>query len=155
LASYSQDGPAALARSVRHDAGRRRSPPELVALIEGPDLRKPRSSAAAIHRRISAVAESQGWPIPSYGTVHAILAGLDPAMATLALDGPVAFRDHLELVHRHRAGASDALWQADHTLLDILVLDEAGQPARPWLTTVIDDHSRAVAGYSTLVIGAT
>src|SRR4051794_39296246 len=32
-------------------------------------------------------------------------------------------------------------------LLDILVLDEGGQPVRPWFTTVIDDHSRAIAGY--------
>ena len=36
--------------------------------------------------------------------------------------------------------------QADHTLLDLLILDEAGKAVRPWLTTVVDDHSRAVAG---------
>jgi putative transposase len=40
------------------------------------------------------------------------------------------------------------VWQADHTLLDVLVLDHAGRPARPWLTVILDDHSRAVAGYS-------
>lgn len=66
---------------------------------------------------------------------------------TLAQDGSAAFRDRFELVHRHHAAAPNALWQADHTLLDILVLDEGGKPARPWLTTVLDDHSRAVAGY--------
>ena len=32
-------------------------------------------------------------------------------------------------------------------MLDILVLDGAGAPARPWLTVVVDDHSRAIAGY--------
>jgi putative transposase len=89
----------------------------------------------------------RGWRAPSYGTVHAILSCLDPAMVTLALDGPVAYRDCYELIHRHRAAAPNALWQADHTLLDTLVLDESGKPARPWLTTVLDDHSRAVAGY--------
>jgi putative transposase len=40
----------------------------------------------------------------------------------------------------------NAVWQADHTLLDILVVDESGKPARPWLTVTLDDHSRAVAG---------
>ena len=31
-------------------------------------------------------------------------------------------------------------------MLDLLILDEAGKPVRPWLTTMVDDHSRAVAG---------
>jgi len=29
----------------------------------------------------------------------------------------------------------------------LLILDQGGKPARPWLTTVVDDHSRAVTGY--------
>jgi len=45
------------------------------------------------------------------------------------------------------AGKAQAIWQADHTLLDIWVLDENGQPARPWLSIILDDFSRAVAGY--------
>ncbi|MGW4067883.1 Mu transposase C-terminal domain-containing protein [Nocardia grenadensis] len=44
------------------------------------------------------------------------------------------------------------MWQADHTQLDILVLD-AGKPRRPWLTVILDDCSRAVAGY-TVTLGA-
>jgi putative transposase len=31
-------------------------------------------------------------------------------------------------------------------MLDPLILDQTGKPARPWLTTVLDDHSRAVTG---------
>src|SRR4051794_39000059 len=147
LARYRRDGLAGLPRAPRRDAGRHRLPADLVAVIEGMGLKRPRSSAAAIHRRIMAIAKAQGWRTPSYGTICAILARLDPAMLTLALEGPAAFRDRYELICRHRASAPNALWQADHTLLDILVLDEGGQPVRPWLTTVIDDHSRAIAGY--------
>lgn len=33
------------------------------------------------------------------------------------------------------------------TQLDILVLDAGGAPARPWLTLVLDGHSRVIAGY--------
>jgi putative transposase len=146
LARYRQAGLVGLIRSTRRDADARRLPADLVALIEGLGLKKPRASAAAIHRRVSDIAKAQGWRRPSYSTVYAILAALDPAMMTLAHEGATAFRDRYELIHRHRAAAPNALWQADHTLLDLLILDEAGKPVRPWLTTVVDDHSRAVAG---------
>ena len=147
LARYRQVGLTSLARPARRDAGTRRTCPELVALVEGMALKPPRLLAAAIHRRVVPAAKAQGWPAPSYGAVHAIVAALDPGMVTLAQDGPAAFRDRFELIYRHRAEAPNALWQADHTMLDLLILDEAGKPARPWLTTVLDDHSRAVAGY--------
>jgi putative transposase len=93
LMRYRRDGLAGLARRVRGDAGMHRLPPDLVTLIEGMGLKKPRSSAALIRRRVAIVAKAQGWPLPSYSTVHAILARLDPAMVCLALDGPVTFRD--------------------------------------------------------------
>lgn len=109
-------------------------------------LKKPRSSAAAVHRRIAKIAVAQGWAVPSYSTIYAILAAIDPAIMTLALEGAAAFRDRFEMIHRHRAIVPNAVWQADHTMLDLLILDQAGRPARPWLTTVIDDHSRALAG---------
>lgn len=146
LARYRQRGLAGLARPVRRDAAGHRLPADLVALIEGMGLKKPRASAAAIHRRVRDVATAHGWPMPSYSTVYAILAALDPAMVTLAHEGAVAFRDRYELIYRHRAEAPNTLWQADHTMLDILILDEAGTPVRPWLTTVMDDYSRAVVG---------
>ena len=148
LARYRQGGLASLIRITRRDAGTHQLPADLVALVEGMALKRPRSSAAAIHRRITAAAKAQGWRVPSYGTVHAIIAALDPGMVTLAQDGPAAFRDRFELVHRHRAQAPNAIWQTDHTLLDLLILDEGGKAACPWLTTVVDDHSRAIAGYS-------
>jgi transposase InsO family protein len=39
------------------------------------------------------------------------------------------------------------MWQADHTPLDVVLLDEAGKPARPWLTAIEDDYSRAIASF--------
>lgn len=147
LARYRQHGLSGLARRVRSDNARRRSEADLVALIEGMGLKRPRSSAAAIHRRACAVARAKAWSAPSYGTVHAILARLDPGMMTLAHEGMGAFRDRFELIHRHRAEAPNAIWQADHTMLDVLVIDRDGAPVRPWLTTVVDDYSRAIAGY--------
>ena len=138
---------ASAARASVADAGKCRLPGDLIAFIAGRGLKRPRSAATAIHRRARDGAAAPGWRVPSYGTAYAILSRLDPAMVVLALDGPAAYRDRYELIHRHRAETPNALWQADHTLLDILVLDEGGKPVRPWLTTVVDDHSRAVAGY--------
>lgn len=57
-------------------------------------------------------------------------------MVTLAQDGPAVFRDRYELLSRHRAEGPNALWQADHTLLDVMVLDANGDAVRPWLTII-------------------
>ncbi|HQT62843.1 Mu transposase C-terminal domain-containing protein, partial [Acidiphilium sp.] len=150
-ARYRAAGISGLARCRRSDTGKRRLDSDLVAVIEGLALGKPRLSAAAIHRRISAMAAAQAWPVPSYAAVYEITRALDPALITLAHDGPTAYRDRFELIHRHRAERPNAIWQADHTQLDILVLDAGGTPARPWLTLVLDDHSRAIAGYCVFV----
>jgi putative transposase len=148
LARYRATGLVGLARAQRSDTGQRKLPAELVQVIEGMALRKPRPSIAAIHRRVTALATQHHWTPPSYGSVYGIVRQLSPAMVTLAQDGPAAFRDRYELIYRHRAEGPNALWQADHTQLDVLVLDANGEAVRPWLTLIMDDYSRAVAGYT-------
>ena len=151
LAQYRADGLTGLVRRTREDRGRRRLPVETVELIEGLFLKKPRPSAAAVYRRVLTLCKEREWASPSYSTVYAIISRLDPGLITLAHEGPARFRDKFELVHRHRASRPNAVWQADHTQLDLLLRDASGKPVRPWLTTVIDDHSRALAGYSVFV----
>ncbi|MBD2319470.1 Mu transposase C-terminal domain-containing protein [Phormidium tenue] len=42
---------------------------------------------------------------------------------------------------------SNQVWQCDHTLADILLVDHHGElVGRPWLTTVIDSYSRCIIG---------
>jgi putative transposase len=122
-----------------------------VRLIEGMALQRPRPSLAVITRRAARVAAERGWVPVSYTTVRSIVTALDPAMLTLAHDA-AAFRDTYELVYRRRAERPNAMRQADHTQLDILIV-EAGKHQRPWLTVVLDDCSRAVPGY-TVNLGA-
>jgi putative transposase len=153
LARYRATGVAGLVRAPRSDTGHRKLPAELVEVIEGLALRKPRPAVAAIHRRMRELATQRQWTPPSYSSVYGIVRDLPPAMVTLAQDGPVAFRDRYELLYRHRAEGPNAIWQADHTLLDILVLDANGAALRPWLTLILDDYSRVVAGY-TIFLGA-
>jgi len=149
LQRYQQRGLAGLAHRARSDRGqRRRVAPELQQLIEGLALRKPPPTVASVHRQACTVAEEQGWPTPSYATVYSIIKALDPALVTLAHEGPKRYADQYELLYRREASRPNELWQADHTPLDLWVLDEHGRPARPWLTVILDDYSRAVAGYA-------
>lgn len=153
LAAYRANGPAGLKPAKRADRGHRRTSVDLVALIEGLALRRPPPSLADIHRQVSLVAAEGGGVPPSYNTVRAVVRAMDGGLVTMAHRGAVAYRDRYELVYRREAARPNEVWQADHTELDVLVLDQAGNPARPWLTVVLDDHVRAVAGY-TVFLGA-
>jgi putative transposase len=80
--------------------------------------------------------------------VRRIVLGLDRGLLALAHHDSDVYRDEFELVLRRESAHSNDIWQADHTELDVMVLDEAGAPVRPWLTAILDDHSRAIAGYT-------
>ncbi|MDP9890038.1 putative transposase [Arthrobacter oryzae] len=154
LSKYRSGGKVtSLERQPRSDRGKRGIPQELMAAVEGLALRRPAPTAAFIHRRITDIASARGIPAPSYSTVRALVAGIDPGLRTLAQKGNTAYRDTFELVYRRNASRPNEQWQADHTLLDIEILDPKGRGARPWLTIMLDDYSRAVAGY-TVFLGA-
>jgi len=148
VARYRAQGLAGLVRKERSDAGTRRLPAEQIALIEGLALRRPQPSVATIHRQVADIARERGWPVPSYARVYDIVRALAPALLTLAHAGVKAYGEAYDLVVRREAGRPNEIWQADHTALDLWVRDDKGQPARPWLTIVLDDYSRAVAGYA-------
>jgi putative transposase len=148
VARYRRHGLVGLARPSRADKGTpRRLNPALRTLIEGLALRRPRPTAAHIHRRVATLAQERDWQVPSYRTVAGVIRGLDPGLVTLAHAGEHAYREAFDLLYRREAGRPNEIWQADHTLLDIWVLGEDGTPVRPWLTVILDDYSRAVAGY--------
>src|SRR5438876_1385084 len=148
LRAYRRQGLAGLARKPYPDRGHRLLSVDLEQLIEGLALRRPRLSCAAVHREVATVANVRGWPEPSYDMVYSVIRRLDPALVTLAHQGPKVYADRFDLLYRREASRPNELWQADHTPLDIRVLDEGGQPARPWLTIILDDYSRVVAGYA-------
>ncbi len=121
---YREKGLAGLANNVvRSDKGKsRRLPTEAIQLIEGLALQTPPRSATAIHRQVTAIAKEQGWPAPSYNRVYTIIKKLDPALVALAHQGAAAYREAFDLLYRREATHSNAMWQADHTPLDILLL---------------------------------
>jgi putative transposase len=145
---YREYGLCGLAKQVRTDRGTRRGvSEEVVKVVEGLALRKPRRSVATIQRQVSAMALQQGWEEPSYEQVYRIIREMPPALLTLAHEGAGTYREEYDLLYRREAGRSNEIWQADHCLLPIWVRDGQGKMARPWLTVIEDDKSRAVAGY--------
>ncbi|MEV4181868.1 hypothetical protein AB0J28_10550 [Streptosporangium canum] len=95
----------------------------------------------AAYRRGGLAALARGWLVPTYWTVHKIVSSLDPALVTLGVQGTKKYRETYELVYRREAAKPNEIWQADHTELDIWVVDDKGRPDRPWLTAIEDDHS--------------
>jgi len=148
IKNYREQGLAGLADAERADKGTSRKLPQAaIHLIEGLALQTPPRSAASIHRQVEAIAREQGWKSPSYGRVRQIIKNLDPALVTMAHEGAAAYREEFDLLYRRESPHANAMWQADHTPLDVLLLDETGTPAKPWLTVIEDDYSRAIVGY--------
>ena len=148
LAAHQANSLDGLRRLDRADRGGRRLPKEMIELIEGMALRRPPPKAAEVHRAVSGVAAQRGWPPVSYPVVRRIIAGLDRGLVALAHGGAQEYRDDFELVMRREATHPNDIWQADHTELDVMILDGFGQPVRPWLTVILDDRSRAIAGFT-------
>jgi putative transposase len=66
----------------------------------------------------------------------------------LAQQGTKAYEEAFDLLYQRDATTPNEIWQADHSPLPILVLNEKGEPQRPWLTVIEDDYSRAIAGFN-------
>ena len=148
LQRYDTEGLAGLIRKRRADrGGRRRLSSTLQQFVEGLALQTPPLSVAVIHRKACELAQQQATRLPSYGLVYDIVRQLPPALTTLAHQGAKAYNQRFDLLHRREAEAPNEIWQADHCLLDILLVREGQAPAKPWLTVVLDDYSRAMAGY--------
>ena len=107
---YRERGLAGLGRVPRADAGHRRLPADLTRLIEGLALRRPPPTVATIHRTVGEVARERGWRVPSYDCVHDIVRTLDPALLTLAHDGPKVYGAQFDLVVRREASAPNEVW---------------------------------------------
>lgn len=147
IRDYEQFGLKGLIRKTRSDAGKIHLDPEIVVAIEQLILKYKRNSLTSIHRMICAQCQEHDWQQPSYYQVYKISQSLSQSLKKLAHNGQKAYENQYDLIHLREANYPNEIWQADHTLLDILVRNEKGQPERPWLTIILDDYSRAVVGY--------
>lgn len=147
IQDYERSGLKGLIRKTRSDAGKILLEPEIIVSIEQLILKYKRNSLTSIHRMISEQCQKQGRKQPSYYQVYKISQSISQSLKKLAHDGQKAYGNQYDLIHRRETSYPNEIWQADHTLLDIFVLNEKDQPERPWLTIILDDYSRAIAGY--------
>lgn len=148
VGKYREFGLAGLDRKTRSDKNsHHHTTLELEQLVEALVLKKPAVTLAAIHRKVCEVAKRKGLSEPTYRVVWLIAQQIDPGLIKLAHEGTKAYNQEYELIIRREADAPNEIWQADHTPLDILLIDEKGNSRKPWLTTIIDDYSRAICGY--------
>lgn len=148
LSDYRKSGLDGLEHHQRSDKNKyRKISDELQKAIEGLALRKPKISIAAIYKQACVIAANLKEPKPSYSVIYKILKRLPEDMMVLAHNGNKEYEETFDLLYRREAVRPNAMWQADHCLLDIYVIGEDQQPVRPWLTIIIDDYSRAIAGY--------
>jgi putative transposase len=145
---YRRDGLASLVRKQRMDQGSRHVISDrMLETIEGLALERPRIPITAIYRELKEFAAKTGEPLPSYPAVYRVVRAMPASLLTLAHQGRRVYSERFDLVHRREASKPNAIWQADHAQLKIKLVREDGSTARPWLTAVIDDYSRAIAGY--------
>jgi putative transposase len=151
LERYRTYGLVGLVHKPRTDRGRRRKlSAALQEVIEGLALQKPPLPIRVVCNRARLAAERLGEEAPGYDLVHDVVSHLPTDLVTLAHQGAKAYSNSFELVYRREAGCPNAIWQADHTPLDIELVQlelDSTSTAKPWLTAIVDDYSRAVAGY--------
>lgn len=148
VTAFTADGLNGLTPKSRSDKGQRRAvSSEVKDLIQGLYLRTPPVPVSAIYRAVCEVCKKNNWRKPSYDVVHEIITEVPLPLKTLAHEGLKAYKQAFGLIHRFEADRPNEIWQADHTPLDILILNSKNEPIKPWLTIVIDDYSRAIPGY--------
>ncbi|MGM0875397.1 MAG: Mu transposase C-terminal domain-containing protein [Bacillota bacterium] len=144
---YNNYGLKGLVRKERSDIGKLRISKEVTDEIERLILSNRRSSVTSTHRKICEYCEQKKIEKPSYTQVYTIAKSISPALKKLAYEGEKEYQNSFDFVHRTEASKPNEIWQADHTLLDIMVYNEKNILERPWLTIIMDDFSRAVTGY--------
>jgi putative transposase len=118
-------------------------------LVLTPDLREAYlrlgGNVAAVWREQRAAGLE---PAPLRTLQQAFARELRPAERASAKQGEAGRREH-GLYLRYEAPHRNAVWQADHKQLPILVVRAGGRRGRkPWVTLFLDDFSRAIMGWA-------
>ncbi|WP_246163043.1 MULTISPECIES: helix-turn-helix domain-containing protein [Brasilonema] len=153
---WEQEGLVGLVQGQRADKGKHRVDENWQEFIlktykEGNKGSK-RMTRQQVAVRVKARADELGVKPPSHMTVYRVLKPLiDKEEKAKSIRSPgwrgsrlsVKTRDGKDLQVEH----SNQVWQCDHTLVDVLLVDSSGKIlSRPWLTTVIDSYSRCIMG---------
>lgn len=144
---YEHDGLVGLIRKTRTDFEQIRVSEEVRLKIEEFVLRYKKISTKILSRKIASYCKEKKLDIPSYSQIYKLRKSIPKSLIQLAHEGEKIYKENYDLIAIREAIRPNEIWQVDHTLLDINLLDEKGNINRPWLTIILDDYSRAVTGY--------
>jgi putative transposase len=119
-------------------------------LISGYYLKRQRPRIADLHRQIILQCRKAKLIPPSYKAVWVRVNSIDLALTARKREGAKAARDRFAPVKKGLAPKHPLeLIQIDHTLADIMVVDEIERRSigRPWLTLIIDVATRMILGF--------
>ena len=85
-------------------------------------------SAASIHKLVVEHCHKNNLKAPSYRSGCRIIYNVPDDLAILGREGSKAYRQQYDLLHIRAAEQSNELWQADHVLIDIEVLNDKNKP---------------------------
>jgi putative transposase len=154
---YEQTGRASALLPTRRDGGRGQSRlnPKVEEIlnttIEDFYLKKQKRSVGKTCTEVARRCKNAGLTPPHDNTVRNRIAALADERKLKSRSGAKAARDKFSPVLSHFPGADWplAVIQIDHTLLDIVLVDDIYRRAvgRPWLALAIDVFSRMVVGF--------
>ncbi len=145
---YKEYGLVGLFRQVRRDKGAARKIDKLtIEFIEALYLQHPNTSSSNIHKLVSDHCKNSDLYSPSYRAVCKIISNIPDDLLCLKQKGTKAYKQKYDLLHIRNCNRPNEIWQADHVLMDIEILNHRTILQRPWLTIIMDDYSHAICGY--------
>jgi putative transposase len=122
---------------------------EIIDLVlQNEYLSKAKASLVSITIKIGDVCEDEGLSRPTRSAVIRRLKAIPKRIVALRRSGPKAAEKHTPRPGRYEVQKPWDVWQIDHTLADVIVVDGEGRPiGRPWLTVIIDVCTRMIAAF--------
>lgn len=157
VSQYKKEGLEGIIRRERSDRGEEKVSEEwrefIVKSYQKGNQGTRKTSTAMVADLVESMARERGEDnYPSRATVYRVLKGEKEKREKKRNSRAIGWQgEKLEIVTKEGIKLSiehsNQVWQCDHTLADILVVNKQGELiGRPWLTTVIDTYSRCIMG---------
>lgn len=152
--SWQQHGIAGLMRQSRSDQGTSKHGEDWQAFVLKTYRDGNRGSRSMTPAQVSlrVRARAQELEVADYPSRTTVYRILQPQIEKQQVKRSLGWRgDRLLITTREGIELaiewSNQVWQCDHTKIDVLVVDQAGEVlGRPWLTIVVDTYSRCIMG---------
>lgn len=111
-------------------------------------LTQAKPSLMSVSEKIGDACEAEGLSRPARAAVIRRRNRISKREIAAKREGAKVAEKHTPRPGRYEVKRPWDVWQIDHTLADVIIVDRDGRPiGRPWLTVVIDVCTRMIAGF--------